>query len=336
MIASGRVSIITPFKNTASFIAECIHSVVSQEYTNWEMWLVDDYSTDESLHIVEKFAKVDKRIHILKNKSRGIIPALQLAYSHCTGEYITRMDSDDVMFPNRLNFMVQALVQAGAGNVSVGLVKYFNVDGVSDGYRKYEEWINGLTREGRNFEEIYKECVIPSPCFMIYRIDFEDIGGFDGDIYPEDYDLTFRMYKGGLKVLPCDTFLHYWRDYSYRTSRTQENYSQMRLLDIRLYYFLKLDYDKSRPLLVWGASVKGKRVAKTLNELNIPFEWICDNDKKIDQIIYGQRLQSYQIIDNYKVFQSIIVVANPLAQVEITNYLKSRKLESKKDYFFFC
>jgi hypothetical protein len=222
------------------------------------------------------------------------------------------------------------------GFISVGLVKYFNENGVSDGYQKYEKWINSLTMSGRNFEEIYKECVIPSPCFMLHRVDFESIGGFDSEIYPEDYDLTFRMYQGGLKVIPCNDLMHHWRDYDTRTSRTQENYSQMRLLDIRLHYFLELDYDQNRPLLLWGASIKGKRIAKTLVERNIPFEWICDNEKKIGQIIYHQRLQSYKILDNYKAFQSIIVVANPIAQLEITDFLKARNLTNRKDYFFFC
>jgi glycosyltransferase involved in cell wall biosynthesis len=336
MINSGKVSIVTPFKNTALFLGECIASVLAQDYSNWEMWLVDDYSTDVSCSIVEEFVAKDNRIHLLKNEGIGIIPALQLAYKNCSGEFITRMDSDDIMTTNRLSHMVQSLQQWGKGYVSVGLVKYFNAEGVSDGYQKYERWINGLTSEGRNFDEIYKECVVPSPCFMVYREDFERIGGFESELYPEDYDLTFRMYREGLKVIQCNELLHHWRDYNYRTSRTQENYSQMRLLDIRLHYFLELEYDHNRPLLVWGASIKGKRIAKTLVERNIPFEWICDNDKKIGQVIYNQRLQSYKIIDNYKSFQSVIVVANPLAQKEIVHFLEDRNLLSKKDYFFFC
>ena len=63
---------------------------------------------------------------------------------------------------------------------------------------KYEKWINGLTLTGNNYTEIYKECVIPSPCWLIHRNDFENCDGFEPNIYPEDYDLTFRFYKANL------------------------------------------------------------------------------------------------------------------------------------------
>jgi glycosyltransferase involved in cell wall biosynthesis len=336
MLSRGKVSIITPFKNTSLYISECIESVLRQDYDDWELWLIDDHSTDNSIAIAQEYARVDTRINVLKNVGKGIIPALQLAYEKCTGAFITRMDSDDIMLPTRLSHMTKDLNQWGRGYVSVGLVKYFNAVGVSDGYRKYEKWLNNLTIQGRNFDEIYKECVIPSPCFMLYKEDFDAIGAFDGDRYPEDYDLTFRMYQKGLQVIPCNVLLHHWRDYDTRTSRTQENYSQIRLLDIRLHYFLELEYSNAKPLLLWGASRKGKRIAQTLVNRNISFEWICDNDKKIGQIIYSQRLQSYKIIDNYQDFQSIIVVANPLAQHEIKQFLAIRELVNKQDYFFFC
>ena len=117
---------------------------------------------------------------------------LKFAYSKSKGNYITRMDSDDIMVPEKLELMVNALQKSGDGHIALGQVSYFSKDGISDGYYSYEKWLNKLTRAGSNYSEIYKECVIPSPCWMVSRKDFDLCGGFNSDIYPEDYDLAFR------------------------------------------------------------------------------------------------------------------------------------------------
>ena len=94
------ISIITPFKNTAAYLEDCINSILKQSYTNWELLIVDDHSTDNSYKIVETFAANDSRIQLFKNKGFGIIDALQIAFKHSKGNFVTRMDSDDIMLPN--------------------------------------------------------------------------------------------------------------------------------------------------------------------------------------------------------------------------------------------
>lgn len=330
------ISILTPFKNTAEFLPECIASIQNQTYKNWELIIVDDDSTDNSFNIVRTFAKSDSRIKLLKSSGNGIIEALRLAFSKSSGNYITRMDSDDIMTPNKLEALANNLTKYGKKHVATGLVKYFSADGISDGYRKYEKWLNKLTEQGTNYSEIYKECVIPSPCWMIHRDDLIACDAFNPNRYPEDYDLTFRFYEYNFKCIPCSELLHYWRDYSSRTSRTHEHYAQNYFLDIKLHYYLKLDFDKNRPLTIWGAGFKGKTIAKQLVELNIPFQWICDNPKKIGKSIYGQKLKSFEYLKNLKQPQSIVTVANVKAQAEIKAYFKKQQMNALKDYFFFC
>ena len=330
------VSILTPFKNTALFLDECISSIINQTYTNWELIIIDDYSEDNSYKIVNSYAKNDKRIRLYKNEGTGIIKALKLAYNKSQGEMITRMDSDDFMTENKLEIMVNLLQEKGKDHIAIGLVKYFSDQGIGDGFYKYEQWLNKLTTKGSNFSEIYKECVVPSPCWMAYKSDLDKCEAFNPDRYPEDYDLTFRFYKYGLKCIPCNDVLHYWRDYSTRTSRTHEHYAQNHFSNIKLHYFLELDYDASRPLVIWGAGFKGKTTAKTLTSKNIPFYWICDNPKKINKNIYGTNLKSFEFLATLKKPQSIITVANAQAQIEIKNFLDSNKMIPMIDYFFFC
>ncbi|MGB5418111.1 glycosyltransferase family 2 protein [Algibacter sp.] len=330
------VSILIPFKNTEAFIKDCMFSIIEQTYTNWELLIVDDNSTDNSFSIVENIANQDARIKLLKNSGSGIIDALQLAFKESAGELITRMDSDDVMKPNKLEVLANNLMHHGKGHLAIGLVHYFAEEGIKAGYKSYEVWLNKLTKTGTNYAEIYKECVIPSPCWMLHRTDLIACDAFNPNKYPEDYDLAFRFYKHDFKCIPCQIVLHDWRDYSHRTSRTHEHYAENHFIPLKLDYFLELDYNCEKTLVVWGAGNKGKFIAKTLIEKQIDFEWICDNPKKIGKDIYGKVLRAFEDLETLENPQSIITVANKDAQIEIRNYLNALQLKSFEDYVFFC
>ena len=330
------VSIIVPFKNTASYLEDCLESILKQTLTSWELLIVDDGSTDGSEKLVQKYADKDRRIQLFKNDGKGIIEALRTAYRHAKGTYVTRMDSDDVMADDKLESLQQSLYLKGKGHLAVGNVSYFSEIGIGDGYKRYETWLNSLTKTGTNFKEIYKECVIPSPCWMVHKTDLDNCGGFTSNIYPEDYDLAFRFFKYGLKCIPSNKVLHYWRDYPIRTSRTDVNYAENSFLELKVNYFLELSHQKEKQLIIWGAGTKGKKIARLLIERNINFDWICDNPKKIGKTIYNQTLKSTDYLSTLKNTQSIISVANRDAQLEIKHILTTLGLIDLDDYFFFC
>lgn len=333
---SSLISILVPFKNTAEFLPECIQSIINQSYKNWELLIVDDGSTDDSYTIVSNFAVKDTRIKLFKNKNYGIIPALQLALRESKGELITRMDSDDIMAPNKLEVLSTNLIKFGRNHLAIGKVKYFSESGIGDGYAKYEKWLNNLTQKGSNYTEIYKECVIPSPCWMVYKDDLLACDAFNPDRYPEDYDLAFRFYKNKLKCIPCNSVQHLWRDYELRTSRTHKHYAENHFIELKLHYFLDLNYVKEKSLTIWGAGSKGKVLAKALVKKSIPFHWICNNPNKIGRDIYGQELKPFHYLEDIKNPQSIITVANANSQAYIKTYLKQQNMKPMVDYFFFC
>ncbi|MBP0904589.1 glycosyltransferase family 2 protein [Mariniflexile gromovii] len=330
------ISILTPFKNTAPFLSACINSILNQTYTHWELLIVDDGSIDNSFDIVNAFAEKEPRIKLLKNPGSGIIDALQCAFKQSKGDYITRMDSDDIMLPTKLEILLNNLITHGEKHVAVGLVEYFSETGVGEGYKSYETWLNNLTKTGTNYSEIYKECVIPSPCWMLHRNDLIACDAFNPHRYPEDYDLTFRFYKHNFKCIPCDVVLHQWRDYSTRTSRTHIHYAQNHFTELKLLHFLEIDYNKEKTLTIWGAGTKGKLMASILLEKDIPFEWICDNPKKIGKAIYGKTMKDFNALSNIQNPQSIVTVANKTAQKEIRAYLKTLNMQPLQDYIFFC
>ena len=328
-----KVSILIPVRNGEQFLKECLDSIVGQTYANWELIIVNDNSLDSTEDILKEYQSQDSRISYYTAKGKGIIDALKLAYSKSSGELITRMDADDIMLPEKLELMVQKLQESGKGNVAVGLVEYFAENGVGEGYTKYQDWLNQLTLAEKNFNEIYRECVIPSPSWMIYREDFEKIGAFNSDIYPEDYELTFRMYKYGLKVASIPKMIHKWRDYSTRTSRTDPHYSDNFFLPLKMKYFIELHRDSNRPLEVWGAGNKGKELAKYLINKGIEFEWACNNPNKIGKDIYGKILISDKEIFNRENPQILIAIRNDKATGQIKKVFDSKNLTPNLDYF---
>ncbi len=331
------ISILLPVFNAAPFLAECLDSILRQTETAWRLYAVNDFSTDGSGDILAAYAQKDPRIRVFKNQEKGIIPALRLAFSHADGAYITRMDADDVMRDHKLASL-KSVLQEKRG-VATGFVEYFRFDPdsgdrtpVREGYAQYERWLNGLTDRADNWSEIYKECPIPSPCWMVRRADLVACGAFNPDRYPEDYDLAFRFYQDGLSVLPVRDVLHEWRDHPQRTSRIDPRYADNRFLDLKLYWFVKQDRDYSVPLYLWGAGQKGKWISRSLREQNVAFRWLTDNPKKTRQIIQEVMIEGSEVLQESGRFQVIVCVAAPVEQAKIRSRLNALEAQS----FFFC
>ncbi|HHS95719.1 MAG TPA: glycosyltransferase [Phaeodactylibacter sp.] len=329
-----KVSILMPVYNAAPWLAACIESILAQSFQDWELIAIDDFSTDGSLHILQDFAKASPRIKVYSNKEKGIIAALRLAFTHSKGEYITRMDADDRMAPHKLFLLVKCLLAKGRGYVATGLVKYFSEQALGEGYRRYEEWLNTLCKANNHYRDIYRECVIPSPCWMVHREDLLHCGAYLPNRYPEDYDLCFRFYQSSLQILCVKEVLHFWRDHPQRSSRTDPNYASTNYFDLKLYWFLQIDRRKERPLLLWGAGKKGKEIARSLIAQAIPFTWLSNNPRKVGLQIYGIPIVSFTEITQQPLPQIIVAVSAPNEQNEIRNYWET--LGEPGDLYFFC
>jgi len=93
------VSIIVPIYNSESLLPSCLDSIISQTYQNLEIILIDDGSTDHSPQIIKKYAKNDPRIHTITQKNQGQSAARNQGLTSATGNYISFIDSDDVVEP---------------------------------------------------------------------------------------------------------------------------------------------------------------------------------------------------------------------------------------------
>lgn len=104
------ISVLMPVYNAGEFLVEAIESILAQTYENWELLAVDGGSKDNSLEILKKYTRKDSRIKIIQNGNhQGIGHSLNLAIPQTKGDYIARMDADDISLPNRFEEQIKLL-----------------------------------------------------------------------------------------------------------------------------------------------------------------------------------------------------------------------------------
>ncbi len=322
-----------PFKNPGNYFIPCVESILNQSYKNWELIAVNDHSDDGSFQLAQSCANKHTKITVIDSKGDGIIQALRCGYEYSKGDYIHRMDSDDIMPRQKLEKMMEAI---SPKSLVTGLVDYFSDDfDLGDGYKKYTTWINQSMKSGDLWKDIYKECPVPSSAWLLHRDDFESVGAFNSSLIPEDYEFSFRLYQSGIKIKIVPEVIHRWRDSTNRTSRMESQECPEKYVDLQVGYFLKIDRNKTIPLVLWGAGKKGKKIARVLLELGENFTWVTDNPLKFGVNIYNQIVRPRTKI-NLKNYQQIIAISSPSEQIEVQSILDSLELKNRKNYFWFC
>lgn len=110
-----KVSVIVPVYNTASYLQECLESIISNSFTDIEILCINDVSTDNSLEILQEFQNKDSRIKIINNsKNMGVAYTKQVGIDRAIGEYIMFVDSDDFVTPNFIKVALNAIEKSHA------------------------------------------------------------------------------------------------------------------------------------------------------------------------------------------------------------------------------
>lgn len=141
----GQVSIITPSYNTAGFIAETIESVLAQSYSNWELIIVDDCSTDNTDEVVGRYL-ADKRIRYIKNDiNSGAAVSRNCALREAKGRWIAFLDSDDLWMPEKLEKQLNFMIDTGC---HFSYTKYIEIDETSTPNGKSVSGPKRITKRG--------------------------------------------------------------------------------------------------------------------------------------------------------------------------------------------
>lgn len=192
-----KVSVVMSVYNGEDFLAEAIESVLNQTYKDFEFIIVDDGSTDSTPKILEKYQAFDQRIVIDSHENMGLAVSLNRAVDIARGEWIARIDADDIMLPNRLEEQVKFIEANPTVDVVATWVYY--IDEKSQIFKLLDFPKDLVTWEDnqRYFKE-NKGVGIIHPSVMYSKASFLKTGGYRNVNPSQDTDLWFRMQEHGL------------------------------------------------------------------------------------------------------------------------------------------
>lgn len=294
----------------------------------------DDGSTDRSAQILEDFAASDPRFKSRCLGHAGIIPTLTEAESRAQGKFICRMDADDRMPPRRLEIQSRLLSENAESAVASGAVSYFSTGELGEGFKKYSSWMNGLHSHEDHLRELFVECVLPSPGWMMRMEDFRRIGGYQKTTYPEDYCLAFNMFSAGMRILKTDEVVLEWRDHSARSSRNLEVYRDQKFWPLKANYLRKIHGGRigKRELVIWGMGKTAKSMLQAFRTAGEAIHsLVTDNENKVGMSYDGLPVHSPQSLDPKKQYVLTAVSARG-AKEEISAELSRLGFEETRDY----
>ena len=204
---SPAISIVLPVYNSGQYLAETINSLLAQTFTDFELIIIDDGSTDNSTEIISGYA--DKRIRLLRNERNfGLIYTLNKGVELAKGKYIARIDGDDICAPDRLERQLYYFQQDPSVAVVASTVTFIDASGAETG-----TW--PLDRETTTSRQIknrmpWENC-IAHPSVMIDTAVARTYHYSTSQLHAEDYDLWLRLLADGQKIEKISEPLLYYR-----------------------------------------------------------------------------------------------------------------------------
>ena len=155
------------------------------------------------------------------------------------------------------------------GHLVTGGVRYFSDAEVSEGYARYQEWLNSLRTPEQFVAALFVECPVAAPAWTMARADVLALGGFAEGVYPEDYDFILRAAATGIQFHSLPQEVLEWRHHPSRSSLRSELYSEERFWQLRLRHLpgFVQKYRAGRAIALWSAGPGGKRLADGLRGL---------------------------------------------------------------------
>ena len=289
---STLVSILMTSYNREKFIAEAIESVLASVYKDWELIIVDDCSSDNTVAIAKEYALKDKRIFVYTNSENlGDYPNRNKAASYATGRYLKYLDADDTIYKHTLSYMTEAMErfpEAGMG-ISVNLI---------DGDRPYPS----LTMPEETIRGQYMGSAIlgcgPSAS-IIKKTVFMALQGFSGEQYVGDHEFWLKL--GALyPVVKLQPSLIWWRQHPEQQIEQEKKnikvqniryQNSLRGLDEFKHFFSKEEYKTAREniariyartIIVYGLRNR---------DLNLPFKLWKMSGMSLLQLMSGLKIK---------------------------------------------
>jgi cellulose synthase/poly-beta-1,6-N-acetylglucosamine synthase-like glycosyltransferase len=333
MAAAPPLSVLLPVRDGGLHLAATLDSLSRQTFPSFEVVAVDDGSSDGTAEILMERAREDPRIHVLSQDARGIVAALETARGRANGRYLARMDADDIAADQRFEKQME-LVTSDSRIVACGTrVSYFPRVEVREGALRYEEWINGLVTHEHIEADLFVECPIPHPTFLLNAEAVELVGGYRQRGWPEDYDLLLRLWEGGGRFGKVPEVLLSWRESPGRLSRIDPVYSEDSFRRCKVHHLLRTHLKDGRGVVMWGAGPVGKAISKELSRRGRGVEAFIDLDsRKIGQTIHGAPVLAPERSHDFRGSFCLAAVGQPGARQEIRTTLRDAGWREIRDF----
>ncbi|MBT6958050.1 MAG: glycosyltransferase [Opitutae bacterium] len=332
------VSVLLPFHDAFATLKGAVASIREQTFQDWELILVDDGSTDGSRDLARYLTLRDSRIHLIEMSHKGIVDALNTGLKAVSGDFVARMDADDLCFPERLARQFAFL----EGHPDIGLVSCL-VEHCGDpcaqqGYAEYIRWINELVDPNDISMQRFVESPFAHPSVMFRRELVNKYGSYMHGDFPEDYDLWLRWMERGVRMAKVQEVLLQWMDLPGRLSRTDVRYR------LKAFYQLKFKYlaewlARSNPfhpmVRVWGAGRVTRQRVAWLEELGVVVEGYYDVDpRKVGEPRPGLSVRSHKEMPAPGKELILVMVGARGAREKIRAFMQERYWVEGRDYLF--
>lgn len=273
------VSILMPVYNLKRWLEPCLHSIQQQTFQNFEVCCVDDGSTDGSLEVLQRFAAQDSRFKVIAERHQGLLMALNCGLAECKGEFVARMDGDDLMLPERLEKQLAFAKNHPWADLTAALISGFDdapQEVISN--TRYQVWSNSVLTDHDIRREMFVESTLMHPTFFARREFFEGLGGYQDNPWAEDYDLILRAFLAGAKFIKLPEVLVKKRNAPQRTSKVNPIYKRAALFKAKIHYWLQAGWHSSkRGILIAGAGNSGRNVLRELRRHQVEPLAMIDN-----------------------------------------------------------
>jgi glycosyltransferase involved in cell wall biosynthesis len=326
--ARPRVSVLLPARDAGSTLPAALRSLCRQTFPDWECLVVDDGSVDGTVGTVAG----DPRIAVVTIPRSGLVGALTAGLERCRGEYVARMDADDVMRRDRLARQVAMLDASPALAAVGGHVRFFPRRGMTDGLRAYEAWLNDIDSPGRVRAEAFVECPVAHPSLMVRR-DVLERFGYREPGWPEDYDLVLRLLGAGLEIGVVPRRLLAWRDGPGRLTRTHPAYTLDRITACKAAFLAAGFLAGDESYVLWGYGGTGRALHRALRRHGKrPSHIVEVHAGRLGNTIHGAPVVPVYALAELSPGRLVASVAGADARAEIRGFLAALGWVETRDF----